>query len=244
MKDELKFENLSLQLGPRKLFHQLNHSFEPRKITALIGPSGCGKSTWLKIISGLETRFTGRVINTAEAISFVFQEARLIPWMTVKENILLALSSKKIKKEVKEGSLQKVLKLVQLEGCFQLFPHQLSGGMKMRVSLARALIQQPDLILFDEPFAALDEILKHTLQIETRNLIRGDKYTALFVTHSVEEAVFVADEILILDSDSKIKYRHLVKLPLSRNQSLRSEAQYFQEVNLVRRQMYEGQNVS
>lgn len=242
MKRELKFENLSLQLGPRKLFHLLNHSFEDRKITALLGPSGCGKSTWLKIIAGLETRFTGRMINTAEKISFVFQEARLLPWLTVKENILLSLSSQKTEGAQKTDALDKVLKLVRLETSVHLFPHQLSGGMKMRVSLARALILQPDLVLFDEPFSALDEFLKQKLQEETRDLIRAENCTALFVTHSVEEAVFMADEILILGSDSQIRRCHSVSLPPARNQSLRAENSYFQEVNFVRNLMYEGQN--
>jgi NitT/TauT family transport system ATP-binding protein len=241
MKNELKFENLSLQLGSRKLFHLLNHSFEDKKITALLGPSGCGKSTWLKIIAGLETRFTGRMINTAERISFVFQEARLIPWLTVKENILLSLSSKNSEETQKQDALERVLRRVRLENSGHLFPHQLSGGMKMRVSLARALILQPDLVLFDEPFSALDEILKQKLQAETRDLIRAENYTALFVTHSVEEAVFLADEILILGPDSQIRHRHPVKLPGARNHSLRSDQSYFQEVNLVRKLLHEGQ---
>lgn len=231
---ELKFENLQIQLGPRKLFHQLNHHFKSQEITALLGPSGCGKSTWLKIMAGLETRFTGRMINSSERVSFVFQEPRLIPWLNLKENILLGASSSGKSNSVLIEDLKLVLQLVQLETSEKFFPHQLSGGMKMRASIARALINQPDLILFDEPFSALDELLKHKLQLETRNMVLQQKCTGIFVTHSVDEAVFLADEILILGPDSQIKNIFKVQLPEKRTQDLRTENLYFQELNRIR----------
>lgn len=171
----------------------------------LLGPSGCGKSTLLQLIAGLSPvsggsiRIGGREPKAARDItSFIFQDASLLPWRTVAGNIGLALEFDGVRRKEQGVSIDAVLDLVGLRDVAHYFPRQLSGGMKMRVSIARALVTEPSLLLMDEPFGALDEITRNRLNEELMALKEQKKWTAVFVTHSVPESVFLSNRIAIM----------------------------------------------
>ncbi len=208
-----------------------------RDLTVLLGPSGSGKSTLLKIMAGLETTYTGTVqrsINQNE-IGFVFQEPHLMPWRTLIENVSLPLElqGELSKKEIADASREALLK-VGLAGYESLYPHELSGGMKMRASLARALVAQPKLLLMDEPFAALDEQTRFRLSEDLRRLWASSDLTIVFVTHSVHEACFLGERILTLAGrPARIDQEIKLNLPRERTNGLRVESQYNQELKRI-----------
>jgi NitT/TauT family transport system ATP-binding protein len=167
---------------------------------SIIGPSGCGKTTLLKLIAGLEQSSQGSVTNpiSRKDMSYVFQDAALLPWKTVMENITLPLVLRGVSKDVAESDAQIWVQKLKLEKFVNHYPSQLSGGLKMRVSVARALITKPKLILMDEPFAALDEPIRIELGLELRDLWKSLKPTIVFVTHSITEALWLSDRVLVL----------------------------------------------
>src|SRR3984885_4255878 len=176
-----------------------------QEFISLVGPSGCGKSTILKLIAGLAVPTSGTIRvdgmtpqNARETISFVFQDATLLPWRTVKENIGLGLELERVPSDRREKEIATLLELVGLKNVAGAYPRELSGGMKMRVSIARALATNPRLMLLDEPFAALDEMSRDRLNEELLRLRSEQRWTCVFVTHSVEEAVFLSSRILVL----------------------------------------------
>jgi NitT/TauT family transport system ATP-binding protein len=179
----------------------INLTVESGDFVTLVGPSGCGKSTVLKLIAGL-SNITGGIIennnfNTSE-LAFVFQEAALMPWATVLDNIILPLKlsgDSLIQAKIKANE---VIHLVGLEGFENAYPRQLSGGMKMRVSIARALVTNPNLMLMDEPFAALDEMTRSKLNTDILNLWQKKNLTVIFVTHNIYEAVYMSNRVLIM----------------------------------------------
>lgn len=184
-------------LGPIDARIELGH------LTAILGPSGCGKSTLLRLIAGLLQPSAGAVHNpfTGSQIGFVFQDPTLLSWANVLENAALPLRLARLSQEECLERAHNALKKVGLDAYCDFRPHQLSGGMRMRLSLARALIGDPFLILLDEPFAALDEITRNRLDEELRDLIEESGKTAVFVTHNVSEAVFLADYVIVMQSD-------------------------------------------
>ena len=168
------------------------------EFVSLLGPSGCGKSTLLRIVSGLTAPSSGTVtvngitpINARDLISFIFQDATLLPWRTVEENVGLGLELEHVPLATRQKTVAKMLELVTLTHVAKHYPRQLSGGMKMRVSIARALVSRPKILLLDEPFAALDEMSRDRLNEELLRLYVEQLWTVLFVTHSVAEAVFL-----------------------------------------------------
>jgi NitT/TauT family transport system ATP-binding protein len=170
-----------------------------------LGPSGCGKSTLLRLVSGLSPVSDGVVEvngmtpeNAREMMSFIFQDATLLPWRTVEKNVGLGLELEYAARAVRKERVRQMLELVSLGHVAQRFPRQLSGGMRMRVSIARALVSRPRILLMDEPFAALDEMTRDRLNEELLRLYAEQKWTVLFVTHSVAEAVFLSSRIVIL----------------------------------------------
>jgi NitT/TauT family transport system ATP-binding protein len=177
---------------------------------SLLGPSGCGKSTLLRIIAGLEIPTAGKVEWTdtepdARAaphpqLAFVFQDATLMPWATVFENLYLPLRIKGLRRRAVRDQVMNALKQVGLVDFANNYPRQLSGGMRMRVSVARALVTRPRVLLMDEPFAALDEITRLRLDRDLLELWQTLKFTTIFVTHSVFESVFLADRIVVMSS--------------------------------------------
>src|SRR5262245_39806708 len=163
---------------------------------SLLGPSGCGKSTALRLIAGLGRPTQGRVLRpTAQArgdIGFVFQEPTLMPWATAFDNVWLPLRLEGSSRAPARDDVEAALAMVGLEGCAAAYPRELSGGMRMRVSIARALVTRPKLLLMDEPFAALDEITRQRLNDDLLRLWREQGWTVVFVTHSVYESVYLA----------------------------------------------------
>ncbi|GBR53933.1 nitrate/sulfonate/bicarbonate ABC transporter ATP-binding protein [Acetobacter pomorum] len=180
----------------------------PKERISLIGPSGCGKSTLLKLIANLHQPSEGslswwnkdfsEVGKENHRLSFVFQEPTLMPWSTVRKNVRLPLDLEGIAPAVSEPRVQEALKVVGLEHAAERFPAQLSGGMKMRVSIARALVTRPNLLLMDEPFGALDELTRNRLDEDMANLCGKDDLTLLFVTHSLYEAAFLSTRVMVM----------------------------------------------
>ena len=205
-----------------------------QEFVSLIGPSGCGKSTILKLIAGLTSPTSGTIRvdgmtpqNARETISFVFQDATLLPWRTVKDNIALGLELERVSSERREKEIAALLELVGLNHVVKSYPRELSGGMKMRVSIARALATNPRLMLLDEPFAALDEMTRDRLNEEILRLRSEQNWTAVFVTHSVPEAVFLSDRIIVLaPNPGRINAEFRVELPAPRTSAIRSSPEF------------------
>jgi len=176
----------------------------PGELVALLGPSGCGKSTLLRLLAGLETPSSGEIgwENSRKPapgeIGFVFQDATLMPWLTTADNVFLPLRLRGMRKAEAKPKVEAMLAQVGLAEFAQARPKALSGGMKMRVSIARALISEPMLLLMDEPFAALDEFTRHRLQDDLHTLWRRSGKTIIFVTHSIYEAAYLASRIIVM----------------------------------------------
>ena len=168
------------------------------ELVSVVGPSGCGKSTLLRIASGLTKASQGHVEVDADDVGYVFQDATLLPWRNVQANVELFAELHGAPKEERRRLAAEAIELVWLKGFEQQMPRRLSGGMKMRASLARALVTDPDILLMDEPFAALDEITRERLNDELLRLFLSQRFAGLFVTHSVSEAVFLATRVLVM----------------------------------------------
>jgi len=183
---------------------EINLEIRDQEFVCFLGPSGCGKTTLLRIIAGLETITTGQVLLNDEEISgpdpsrgMVFQEYSLFPWRTVIDNITFGLEMKGVDKKERLAIADEYLEMVGLSQFRTSFPHELSGGMRQRVAIARALANNPEVLLMDEPFGALDAQTRNTMQKELLGIWAKTKKTVLFVTHSVDEAVYLADRIII-----------------------------------------------
>lgn len=209
---------------------------------SLIGPSGCGKSTLLRMISGLSPATAGEIVidgmtpaNAREIMSFIFQDATLLPWRTVLENVRLGLELEARETHGhRSEKAQRLLELVGLAGVAGHYPRQLSGGMKMRASIARALATRPKVLLMDEPFGALDEMTRDFLNEEVLRLRQVDRFTTFFVTHSVAEAVFLSTRVVVQTANPGRIARVLdVPFPFPRTASLRSAPEYLSLVGTV-----------
>ena len=218
---------------------------------SLIGPSGCGKSTLLKLVSGLAAPTTGRIsvdgmtpVSARETLSFIFQDATLLPWRTVTENVRLGLELEGAPADRRERTVRELLALVGLENVGDRYPRQLSGGMKMRVSIARALATTPRLLLMDEPFGALDEMTRDRLNEELLRLREREGWTALFVTHSVAEAVFLSNRIIVLGANpGRLVHDLAIPFPYPRDDTLRGSDAYGKTVLEVSRALREAERM-
>jgi len=199
---QVQVKNLNKSFGDNKVLVNLNLNFEKNKITVVTGPSGCGKTTLLNIISGIEKPDSGEVILKDHSISFIFQEDRLIPDLTVYKNIEFVLKSTLTPLESKPIT-EKYLELVKLMEAKDKYPEQLSGGMKRRVAVARAFAYRSDLLIMDEPFKGLDDKLKKEIVDEFLRIYNQDKRTVILVTHDMDEAVFLGDTIIDLNCNKK-----------------------------------------
>jgi len=170
----------------------------PGDFVSVVGPSGCGKSTLLRLASGLETATSGSVAVTAAATSYVFQDPTLLEWRSAARNVELVQELRGVPRAARRARAQEMLELVGLTGFEQQHPRELSGGMRMRVSIARALVADPDLALFDEPFGALDEITRLQMQTELQKIFVLKQFAGLFITHSVSEAVYLSNRVLVM----------------------------------------------
>jgi NitT/TauT family transport system ATP-binding protein len=232
---EIEIAGVTKRYGEaRAVLESINVVIAKQEFVSIIGPSGCGKSTVLKLIAGLSLPSSGSIRvdgmtprNARETVSFVFQDATLLPWRTVKENIGLGMELERVPKDRREKEIAVLLELVGLNPVSASYPRELSGGMKMRVSIARALATHPRVMLLDEPFAALDEMTRDRLNEEILRLRAEQKWTAVFVTHSVPEAVFLSDRILVLaPNPGRVHAEFRVDLPVPRTQAVRGSREF------------------
>jgi NitT/TauT family transport system ATP-binding protein len=170
----------------------------PGEFVSVVGPSGCGKTTLLRIASGLEQATQGTVDVGADTVGYVFQDATLLPWRIVRDNVGLFAELDKMSRAERDRRIAEAIELVGLAGFERHLPHELSGGMRMRASLARSLVLDPDVFLFDEPFGALDEITRERLNDELLRMFALRGFAALFITHSVAEAVFLSTRVVVM----------------------------------------------
>ena len=198
----------------------------------IVGPSGCGKSTLLRIIAGLIKPTTGSTLKEGKG-AFVFQDSALLPWRTVQGNVELLMELEKVNKSEREDKASLVLNKVGLTGFEKSYPHQLSGGMKMRLSLARSLVLNPEYILLDEPLSAIDELTREVLQEELHSLWNKDNFTAILVTHNVAEAVYLSNRVFVM-SPRPGKVTDIIEIPFKkRDHKLRSKSQFTKLVNEI-----------
>jgi NitT/TauT family transport system ATP-binding protein len=192
------------------------------EFVSVVGPSGCGKSTLLRIASGLEQHTGGSCEVDRSSIGYVFQDATLLPWRTVERNVELNAELQGMPKAERKQKVAEAIKLVNLVGHEAKFPKQLSGGMKMRCSVARSLVLSPKVFFFDEPFGALDEITRERLNDELQRLFQHEKFAGLFITHSIPEAVYLSTRVIVMSArPGRIIGDYEVPFPMPREQSLR-----------------------
>ena len=224
----LTFEHLSMVFpdGTHAL-DDISFTVSPGEFTTVVGPSGCGKSTLLRIASGLERGFTGGCEVDRDSIGYVFQDATLLPWRTVRRNVELNAELHGVSKLERAERSAKAIELVNLVGHEDKYPKQLSGGMKMRCSLARSLVLTPSVFLFDEPFGALDEITRERLNDELLRLHATEHFAALFITHSIAEAVFLSTRVLVMSArPGRIIGDYQVPFDAERPHDLRFEPEF------------------
>ena len=191
---EMKFEDGTLALAG------VSFDVNRGEFVTVVGPSGCGKSTLLKIASGLLKQTGGDVHVDRSNVGYVFQDATLFPWRTVRRNVELLMELHKTPKADRARTTQEMIELVGLKGFEGHYPNALSGGMKMRASLARTLTLKPPLLMFDEPFGAVDEITREYLNEETLKLFQSEQFAGLFITHSISEAVYLSTRVLVMSA--------------------------------------------
>jgi NitT/TauT family transport system ATP-binding protein len=195
----LTFDRVSKRFGTGTLaVDEVSLRVTPGEFVSVVGPSGCGKSTLLSLASGLGGTTGGTVDTGGARIAYVFQEAALLPWRTVLANVELSAELDGVSRAERRAKAREVIGTVGLQGFEDRRPHQLSGGMRMRVSVARALMRDPELFLFDEPFGALDELTRERLGDELQLLFAERRFAGLFITHSIAEAVFLSTRVLVM----------------------------------------------
>jgi NitT/TauT family transport system ATP-binding protein len=226
--EALTFDHISKTFpdGPEALT-DVSFSVRPGEFATVVGPSGCGKSTLLRIASGLTPATGGSARVVANNLGYVFQDATLLPWRTVQKNVELLAELHKVPKAERKQLADEAIALVGLQGFERHHPRRLSGGMRMRVSLARSLTLNPEVFLFDEPFGALDEITRERLNDELIRLFLSQRFAALFITHSVYEAVFLSTRVLVMSArPGRIVGDFPIPVPYPRSQELRFEPEF------------------
>ena len=241
----LEVRNLSKSYGVngKKIiaFQNISFTLETREFLSIVGPSGCGKSTLLRILMGLEEATEGEIIYKNKKIkeanpkfAMVFQSPSLFPWLTVQENVEIVLEPLGIEPEEREAIAKKYLSIVGLDGFENAYPKELSGGMKQRVGLARALAVDPEILLMDEPFSSLDSLTADALREEVLLLWSDPSIppdSVILVTHNIDEAVLMSDRIIILSSrPGRIIDNHKLNLPRPRN---KKDPEFYNEVDYV-----------
>jgi len=228
--------------GDVEALRDMSLDFPKGQLTSLLGPSGCGKTTLLKIIAGLLAPNQGEVYVNGQIVTepgpdraFVFQDFALMPWASVIRNVAFGLELRKVAKSEREDIARKYIKDVGLDGFENSFPHELSGGMRQRVGLARALSVDSPVLLMDEPFSAVDEQTRRKFQEDLLQLVKEESKTFIFVTHSIEEAVYVSDQVaILLPRPSRVS--EIIKPSSFKNKdvdSIRKDSEYLDTVEKI-----------
>jgi NitT/TauT family transport system ATP-binding protein len=228
------------QGGRTEALRDINFAIDENEFVVVVGPSGCGKSTLLNLIAGLLSPSSGQVIieggrvNSKPHTSVVFQDFALFPWRTVLKNILYGLEEQGLKKAAQLEIAQKYIAMVGLQGFEDKYPHQLSGGMKQRVAISRALANDPLLLLMDEPFSSLDAQTRILMQYELSRIWEETQKSFLYITHHIQEAVFLGDRVVILSRrPGRILDTVRIDLPRPRGEHLTIEKRYLEYVDLI-----------
>jgi len=236
--------------GPVHALSDINLNVKEGEFISFIGPSGCGKTTLLRVIADLETPTAGSIMvdglsareaRLARAYGYVFQAAALYPWRNIERNVALPLEIMGLSKSERDERIKRNLELVNLTGFEKKYPWQLSGGMQQRASIARALAVEPDLLLMDEPFGALDEIVRDHLNEQLLSLWNKTKKTVIFVTHSIPEAVFLSSRIVVMSPrPGRIHDIITSNLPRERDLDIRETPEFVDLAHRVREGLREG----
>lgn len=220
---QLSIENVSHNYNQIEVLKEINLEIEEGQIVCLVGPSGCGKSTLLRLIGGLEKPASGKILQKSEApktslnpLTYIFQDFALLPWLNVYKNISLVLEDHKLPKKEIDAIIYDVLKRTELSNFVHALPKQLSGGMKQRVAIARALSVSPSVMLMDEPLSALDSQTRELLMEDLISLWEREKFTAVYVTHNLTEAVRLGHKIVVL-SRRPGKIKKIVNIDIDLN---------------------------
>lgn len=229
----IEFKNIEKKFSPKTdkevaALKDVSFRVNEHEFVSIVGPSGCGKTTLLKIIAGLVKPDGGSIEYVGENYGenpkgiLVFQEQGLLPWLNVLDNIGLGLEMQKVPKAIRHETVLAFMEKVNLAGFAYHYPHELSGGMNQRVALARAFLTNPDILLMDEPFGALDAQTRIILQEELLRIWRTDKKTILFVTHDIDEAILLGDRVIVM-TDRPGRIQHDIKIPLARPRDLSAD---------------------
>ena len=226
--DSLAFVNTGMVFPDgTEAVRDVSFTVKKGEFVTIVGPSGCGKSTLLKIASGLLEPTSGAVKVDRDRLGYVFQDATLLPWRTVKKNVELLAELHDFPKSERSKLAQEAIDLVGLKGFEEHYPKSLSGGMKMRASLARTLTLKPPVFLFDEPFGAVDEITREHLNDETQQLFQREGFAGLFITHSISEAVFMSTRVLVMSArPGRIVAEYQVPFEYPRDPDLRFDPEF------------------
>ena len=226
--------------GELEALRDVSFALESREFVCVLGPSGCGKSTLLRLIAGLITPTAGSIHfgcgDSDPNISLVFQQANLMPWRSVEQNILLPLEVKGVESRLAKEKAAELIHLVGLDGFAQAWPSELSGGMAQRVAIARAFIAEPDLLLLDEPFGALDALTRERMGAELLKLWQERQRAVIMVTHSISEALLLSDRALVLSArPGQIVKELQVELPRPRDEETRYSKKFLDLAKTLRR---------
>jgi len=241
MARKLQVSHLGKTFGELRALQDINLAVERGEFIALVGPSGCGKTTFLRIVAGLEPASSGEVTLDGRAVrspggdrGFVFQSDNLLPWRTVFANAIIGREVAGHVGPAERQRTMELLKLVGLEGFEHYHPRQLSGGMRQRVNLARALAIDPEVLLMDEPFSSLDAQTREIMQTELMRIWEDGRKTVLFVTHQIDEAVFLADRVLVFARrPGRLRESVVIELPRPRSIAIKRTAEFVRYVDHI-----------
>ena len=239
----LELRSVDVVLGGRLILEGIDLTVEPHELVAIIGPSGCGKTTLLGTVAGFVRPVSGQVLRGGQPVvgpgpdrAMVFQDDAVFPWMRVRSNVAYGLKVRGVRRDERDRQVAKALGLVGLASSADVWPRQLSGGMRKRVDMARALAVDPPILLMDEPFGALDMMTKQRLQSEFGTIFERSMMTVLFVTHDLEEAVYLSDRVVVL-APRPGRVARTLHVPLTRPR--RPEVKLSSEFQELRRQLSE-----
>jgi NitT/TauT family transport system ATP-binding protein len=241
LRPAITIDDLSMQYGDATVLDSVSCDIPAGQWVSIVGPSGCGKSTLLRCVAGLTNPTTGMVQLGGQQPAFVFQDPTLLPWRSAADNIQLPLELEEQSTENRSDRILQVAQLVGLDATdINKYPRELSGGMRMRVSIARALVMKPNALLLDEPFAALDEILRQQLNQELLHIWQTQQMTVLFVTHNVTEAVYLSQRVLVLNANGTVGGDVAIDLPADRVPAIRNTPPFLEKTAAVTRILQEG----